>query len=64
MNKDTDKERKFIERLQVEAPDLLGGKVDFKALFGNIMFSNGNCIRFGRQPDRLFAKPKKRRRKV
>jgi hypothetical protein len=59
----TDQERDFIERLQAEAPGLLGGKVSFEALFGNILFANGDCVGVGRRRKRIFTQPKKRPRK-
>jgi hypothetical protein len=64
VNKGTDLEREFIERLREEMPDLLGEAVDFEALFGNILFATGDCVSVGPARKRIFAKPKKRRRKT
>jgi len=63
MRKGTEKEREFIARLQAEEPELLGS-VDFEALFGNILFANGDCVGVGPQHKRVFTRPKKRRRKT
>jgi len=59
----TDKEREFIERLQAQVPELLGGKASFGALVGNILFANGDCVGVGRRRKRIFTQPKKRHRR-
>ena len=59
----TDQERDFVERLRAEAPELLGGKVSFEALFGNILFANGDCVGVGPRRKRIFTQAKKRLRK-
>jgi hypothetical protein len=59
----TDKERDFIQRLQAEVPELLGGKVSFEELVGNILFANGDCVGVGRRRKRIFTQPNKRHRK-
>jgi hypothetical protein len=64
MQNRTNKEREFIERLQEELPELLGGKVAFEALVGNILFANGDCVGVGRRRKRIFTQPKKRHRKI
>ena len=60
----TDKEREFIQRLRAEVPELLGGKVAFEALAGNILFANDDCVGVGRRRKRTFTQLKKGHRKI
>ena len=64
MGKGTNQERdrKFFAMLQ--APEVLGGKVDFEALFGNILYASGDCVVLSPLHKRIFTKPKKRPRKT
>ena len=66
MGKGTNQERdrKLFSMLQAQVPEVFGGKVDFEALFGNILYASGDCVSLGPQHKRIFTKPKKRPRKT
>jgi hypothetical protein len=65
MGKDTNQERdrEFFAMLQAQAPEVLGAKADFEALFGNILYASGGCVSLGPQHKRIFTKLKKRPRR-